>query len=320
MPVVNLPAQRTHSIISPGLIPLGQAQFLLTLAAALVGPIALLTLAISLSRNYKTSPRPIQVDVHAVTTTEEWPCLSKQSREFDAGRFIMSTNKQSEIPPFKSRGTLDEEGLSSRHALSQSPSSRQKFQEQSDVPKGDAGELRNFKSRPPLPLTPPGPSTTFFSFQDRRLSVAASSNGDFDPRLARRPTSDFNSSESTTFIVSDAQASPPISLRKSYTKTLPHDPIRSSSSIETEWEDNSTTFSPSSFPSSNLILPLAPHAALESRDMDVTSEIVSVIDDSGAGWKRHTRVYGGGVCLACMASGGNDGGFYGDNVPLDQRR
>lgn len=45
------------------------------------------------------------------------------------------------------------------------------------------------------------------------------------------------------------------------------------------------------------------------------------MDDSGAGWKRHTRVYGGGVCLACLASGGNHGGgFYGENVPLDQRR
>lgn len=38
------------------------------------------------------------------------------------------------------------------------------------------------------------------------------------------------------------------------------------------------------------------------------------------GWKRHTRVYGGGICLACAeASGG--GGYYGARVrPEDKRR
>jgi hypothetical protein len=51
----------------------------------------------------------------------------------------------------------------------------------------------------------------------------------------------------------------------------------------------------------------------------VQGEIISVVDDAGHGWKRHTRVYGGGVCLACLASGGQ-GGFYGDRVPLEDRR
>jgi len=40
--------------------------------------------------------------------------------------------------------------------------------------------------------------------------------------------------------------------------------------------------------------------------------------DAGTGWTRHTRVYGGGVCLACMAAGG--GGFYGDRVPPEHKR
>lgn len=47
--------------------------------------------------------------------------------------------------------------------------------------------------------------------------------------------------------------------------------------------------------------------------VDVHGQMISVTDDSGAGWKRHTRVYGGGVCLACAASGGG-GGFYGASV------
>jgi hypothetical protein len=319
MPVVNLPVQPAHSI-SLGPIPLGRVQFFLTLAAAFVGFIALLTLAVSLSRDYKTSSRPVLVDVRALPTTGKQPCLSKQSRGCNAGRVIMSVSRPSEIPPFKSRGNLNEESFNSSRSLSQRPSSREKLREQPDVMKGDAGEMQNFKSRPSLPLTPPGLSTAFFSFQDRRLSVAASSNGDFDPRLAHGPNSDLSSSESTMSLVHDAQVPSPISLRKSYTKAHPHDPIQSSSPIGTGSEDSSSAFSPSSFPSSHPILPLAPHAALESKEMDVTGEIVSVLDDSGADWKRHTRVFGGGVCLACMAAGGNDGGFYGDNVPLDQRR
>lgn len=46
-------------------------------------------------------------------------------------------------------------------------------------------------------------------------------------------------------------------------------------------------------------------------------EIASMDDEAGASWKRHTRVHDGGVCLACLANGG---GFYGDTVPLEERR
>ncbi|KAG6033832.1 hypothetical protein E4U41_006799 [Claviceps citrina] len=44
----------------------------------------------------------------------------------------------------------------------------------------------------------------------------------------------------------------------------------------------------------------------------VEGEIVSAVGDDGAGWTRHTRVYGGGggggVCLACAAAGSRHGG------------
>ncbi|KLU89797.1 hypothetical protein MAPG_08766 [Magnaporthiopsis poae ATCC 64411] len=46
-------------------------------------------------------------------------------------------------------------------------------------------------------------------------------------------------------------------------------------------------------------------------------EIASIDDEASASWKRHTRVHDGGVCLACLANGG---GFYGDTVPLEERR
>lgn len=51
---------------------------------------------------------------------------------------------------------------------------------------------------------------------------------------------------------------------------------------------------------------------------DAQGEFVGVFDDSAAGWKRHTRVYGGGVCLACAAAGG--GGFYGARVRPEDKR
>lgn len=38
------------------------------------------------------------------------------------------------------------------------------------------------------------------------------------------------------------------------------------------------------------------------REIGLRGEIISALDDAGAGWKRHTRVYGGGVCLACLAA------------------
>ncbi|TRX90321.1 hypothetical protein FHL15_008866 [Xylaria flabelliformis] len=322
MPVVSLPVQQTHKIISPSINHLDQAQFLLTAAAALVGPIALLALVVSLGKKYKTSIRPILVEVRAMTTTGDWACSPTQSREPPKGTITMSVSRKSGNLPLEAPDVLAEDDPCGRRDLSQSPRSRHERTEESGTLEADADDSQNIKARPPppMPLTPSAPSTTFFSFQDRRLSVSASTNGDYDPTLTQGGNSDINSAESTT-IVPNVRASSPISMRRSYTKIFPLDPLQPTSSKETEMEHASSAFAPSSFPSSSPILPLAPHAALESKEIDVSGEIVSVMDDSGAGWKRHTRVYGGGVCLACLASGGNHGGgFYGENVPLDQRR
>lgn len=96
------------------------------------------------------------------------------------------------------------------------------------------------------------------------------------------------------------------------------------------------TFSPSSYPPSSPLLPPAPptvsgtlgtgaSAAAERGDrteIDMHGQVVSVLDDEGAGWTRHTRVYGGGVCLACKAAGREhgDGGFYGATVTPEEMR
>jgi hypothetical protein len=246
----------------------------------------------------------------------------------------MSAGRHSESPPFQSQG-IDEEGsFGSKSSPSPSRSRRhsgrrRQHQKQRDVTKTDTDESRTyFKGRPPqpqpLPLTPPGVASTFYSFQDRRLSTAASSNGDFERSIIYR--SDSNTSESTVSMAPPSQGSSPIFLQRSYANLLPLDPLQPGSSIKREdMEDHHSSafsFSPSSFPSSNPILPMAPHNSLEPRDMDVTGDMMSLhLDDDDAVWGRHTRVYGGGVCLACMAAaGGDDGGYYGENVPLDQRR
>ncbi|KAL0475957.1 hypothetical protein QR685DRAFT_65129 [Neurospora intermedia] len=120
--------------------------------------------------------------------------------------------------------------------------------------------------------------------------------------------------------------------RGSYTKSAPVGiPIPSSSSSLS----SGTTVTSSSFlPSSHMPAPPPPvsqdyqfvgghmgHRVLVSNqhqdEIEVRGETISVINDDGHGWQRHTQVYGGGVCLACL---GNEGGFYGPHVPLEDRR
>ncbi|KAH6645723.1 hypothetical protein BKA67DRAFT_586341 [Truncatella angustata] len=135
---------------------------------------------------------------------------------------------------------------------------------------------------PPLPLTRPILLTKVVSFAERRPI--------------------------------DSPATP---RRRSYTKTLPLGPPQPVPGLE---EDGSvTSSSPSSFPSLTPTLPLAPHESFRTHGIDVKGEIISVLNNAGAGWKRHIRVYGGGVCLACTASEGK-GEFYGHRVRPEEQR
>ncbi|KAJ4396110.1 hypothetical protein N0V93_000327 [Gnomoniopsis smithogilvyi] len=105
--------------------------------------------------------------------------------------------------------------------------------------------------------------------------------------------------------------------------------------------------SPSSYPPTSPLLPPAPpteHEAFDpaavmfpgpARDGGIrvvpphshgsehgpsNMQIASSPDNPGASWARHTRVYGGGVCLACAAAAAGEGGFYGDSVRPEDRR
>jgi hypothetical protein len=179
---------------------------------------------------------------------------------------------------------------------------------------------RSIMARPPLapPLTPPELSNTIFTFDDRRRSTES---------FIHQPNPDYSSASTTTSASQSHSASPPTPRRRSYNKTLPIGiPVPLSS---TDSDPADLTFSPSSYPPTSPLLPPAPpgyvgtseSVSKTGRGIDVRGEIVSVVDDDGAGWTRHTRVYGGGVCLACAASGGDHGGgFYGATVRPEEMR
>lgn len=172
---------------------------------------------------------------------------------------------------------------------------------------------RPFVSRPPPapPLTPPELSTAVFTFEDRPRSG--------DDSFMNQPNPDYMSS--TTAMSAESTPSPAIPRRRSYNKTLPIGvpmPISQQSSTISDAAD--LTFSPSSYPPTSPLLPPAPPTS-GPMQIGVQGEIVGLLNDDGAGWTRHTRVYGGGVCLACAASGGNHGGgFYGATVRPEEMR
>lgn len=183
-----------------------------------------------------------------------------------------------------------------------------------------------FMSRPPPapPLTPPELSTAVFTFLDRPHSSQDS--------FIHQPNPDYTSSSTSTASLSQSSsASPSTPRRRSYNKTLPIGiPVPQRLSAASDAESADLTLSPSSYPPTSPILPPAPPGLQvqdseddgQAREIDVKGEIIGVLDRDGAGWTRHTRVYGGGVCLACAASGGNhhEGGFYGATVRPEEMR
>lgn len=173
-------------------------------------------------------------------------------------------------------------------------------------------------SRPPPapPLTPPELSTSVFTFTRRPHSRDS---------FMHQPNPDYMSStESPTSQASPS--SPSGARRRSYTRLIQGGLSITQASSPTEQEPADTPFLSTSYPPTTSLLPPAPPGLQEvedeprqTRQIEVQGEIISVLDGEGAGWTRHTRVYGGGVCLACAASGGNHGGgFYGANVSPEE--
>ncbi|KAI1081515.1 hypothetical protein F5B20DRAFT_67945 [Whalleya microplaca] len=319
MPAVNLPLQQVQSNVTLGSVPKGYLRLLCITGPPILGFLFLLALRFTYRTRYKSHLRALHREVDANATTKQVFWISEKSRGVSNKSSTMPTNQTSGVTQLGAERSLSQgQSTGHRNRSSERGSRKDPREDMTASLSTDAGMPLVLKSGPPppLPLTPPTLSTGAFTFQDRRLSVAASTMADVDTSFFHQPNPDYSSpssSESTSAVFSHNQASPSTPRRRSYTKVLPLGPSHSSP------EDDEASFSPSSFPSSSPILPLAPHESLDSREIDVKGEIISVMDDSGAGWKRHTRVYGGGVCLACMAAEGQ-GGFYGDNVPPEHRR
>ena len=198
-------------------------------------------------------------------------------------------------------------------------------------------------SRPPAlpPLTPPMPAGIGFPYEDRRHSFALSIPAELDTSFLHQANPDYAGPSTSTEIYSSSPLSATATpRRRSYAKSVAVGipiPTTTSASSSAETMTSGETFSPSSYPPTSPLLPPPPPGQdfpyeyefvggpggpgiLSSvQEIDIHGEILSVMDDAGHGWKRHTRVYGGGICLACAAAG-EEGGFYGDKVPLEDRR
>ncbi|KAL2158264.1 hypothetical protein VTH06DRAFT_4585 [Thermothelomyces fergusii] len=200
---------------------------------------------------------------------------------------------------------------------------------------------------PPLPLTPPTFHGSFFLFEEREPNYASSVPSTVGSSSVRRSESESKAAPGSADVFgSSPQSSATFPQRRSYTKSVPigvpASSATSSESLSASAATSSSTspsFSPSSYPPKLPLLPPPPPSAppdyvfvggpggpgvvLPQQEIRLQGEILSVVDSAGHGWKRHTRVYGGGVCLACIAAAARDGGrggFYGDKVPLEDRR
>lgn len=172
-------------------------------------------------------------------------------------------------------------------------------------------------SRPPPapPLTPPELSTSVFPFTRRQHSQDS---------FMHQPNPDYMSSTESP-PSQNSPSSPHGAQRRSYTRLIRGGPSTMEISSPSEQESADASFLSTSYPPTTSLLPPAPPGLQADdepprmRQIEVQGEIISVLDGDGTGWTRHTRVYGGGVCLACAASGGNhEGGFYGANVSPEE--
>ncbi|KAK7917425.1 hypothetical protein PG985_011033 [Apiospora marii] len=246
--------------------------------------------------------------------------LSGQSRGISTTKSAMPTNQSSKTDRRKGSKKARPRHADNSTYWPQHESDAVRDGSPSGAPAEEMMPLR-FASRPPPPppMTPLVIETGPFHFQERRHSEAVSISGDAATPFYQQQNPDYSAASSTSSTTAPVfQGYPTSSQRVSYTHTLSFGSPRDVSSAELD--ASMPSFTPHSFPSSNPMLPPPPHDSFAQDEVEVHGEIISVTDDAGMGWKRHTRVYGGGVCLACQASGGEEGGFYGPNVPLEDRR
>lgn len=313
-------------------------------AFALLGFLVFLQYALTSTRcllKYLTTSHRRRLRQHSPLSS--WP-LETPDYQADEKASSTSTSTSSSYPPLRSytaytmRSQLGFPSGSPATTISTTKSSeslRSKQQQQPALSLQTDSDViqRHFITRlpPAPPLTPPQLSSTIFTSDDRRQNLESfmhQPNPDYMAETAAGAGGDDGDVAETTI--------PSLPRRRSYTKTLPISiPTPQTSTLSTAPDAElllfnegaaAVAFSPSSYPPMSPVLPPAPPSAtdaLPSRSIDIKGEIISTVDGQGAGWTRHTRVYGGGVCLACQSSGAQHGhgGFYGANVrPEEMRR
>lgn len=248
------------------------------------------------------------------------PVMDDSLRQADGSNSYLKMEDSSSLPTHGSFTDLSAGDLSSSSRQSGSTDSHPPAQR---LTRAAAPRFMMPRPPPPPPLTPPELSTSIFNMDHRKYSYTATS-----PEMGAffdQPNPDYSSDSVVSQTTATAPSlSPSTPRRRSYTKSVPIGvpALTPSVSLTSEGSDALST----SFPPTIPFLPGPPPGhEVEFTDspheMDVQGEIISVLDDAGAGWKRHTRVYGGGVCLACAASGSEGhGGFYGVNVRPEDRR
>ncbi|KAG6001728.1 hypothetical protein E4U43_001245 [Claviceps pusilla] len=131
-----------------------------------------------------------------------------------------------------------------------------------------------------------------------------------------QPNPDYMSSTASTTSQPDSTATPTTPRRRSYHRILP---VGDAAITPQSFSVGVHAAAARSSPPHDVV---GSDHQMRTRLTNVDGEIISSSDEHGTEWTRHTRVYGGSVCLACAASvdGGGRGGFYGATVTPEEMR
>lgn len=175
--------------------------------------------------------------------------------------------------------------------------------------------IRSQKSLSPKPLTPPASADGIYpalaTHAEHQEGIAIPSRSATALHLVRNSSNDgFDGKDEAVHSSQEDGAS-----SSSYPPTSPLLPPPPPTTAHEAFDPAVIMFPGPARDGGIRVVPPHRHGELAPSSTQVTSSS----HHPGASWSRHTRVYGGGVCLACAAAAG-DGGFYGDSVRPEDKR
>lgn len=174
--------------------------------------------------------------------------------------------------------------------------------------------IRGQGSLSPKPLTPPasadGLDPAFSTHGGHQEGIAIPSRGATALHLIRHSSNEgLDSKDGEAYHQEDGASS------SSYPPTSPLLPPPPPTTVHDAFDPSVVMFPGPARDGGIRVVPAHNHGEL----VPTSTQVIDSPDHPGASWSRHTRVYGGGVCLACAAAAG-DGGFYGDSVRPEDKR